>query len=335
MQALIDLGWLKFQEDKPNIEVNPLFRHGNAPINAIGLNGHKLVKNVSEIQSSWRFIFEALLIAGLLEGEYNLSKACEFHSSAKHFVESCNKFRTFLQNLIDKNFVQVCREGKEEEVFAQTGEKYVMLPSKPLIVHFARSTLAPTSQKRKSVVILSHSPFPYKSKKTVPWKYGIHVLGEGQQTKNQSTDVEPIVENILGIRGMTRSGRIFTPPILRKGVVGNEGIATGEIKELLKEKDVQTQEWPKIEEKQEISNAEACEFLKFIQQSEYKVVEQLKCMPARISLLQLLMHSISHRKMLMKILNKAHVEQNISLDKFEAIVGNITANNCNIPKEYY
>jgi len=52
VQALIDLGWLKFQEDKPNIEVNPLFRHGNAPINAIGLNGHKLVKNVSEIQSS-------------------------------------------------------------------------------------------------------------------------------------------------------------------------------------------------------------------------------------------------------------------------------------------
>jgi len=39
------------------------------------------------------------------------------------------------------------------------------------------------------------------------------------------------------------------------------------------------------------------------------------------------MHSISHRKMLMKILNKAHVEQNISLDKFEGIVGNITTNN--------
>jgi len=29
----------------------------------------------------------------------------------------------------------------------------------------------------------------------------------------------------------------------------------------------------------------------------------------------------------MKILNKAHLDQNISLDKFEGIVGNITANN--------
>jgi len=46
------------------------------------------------------------------------------------------------------------------------------------------------------------------------------------------------VENISGIGGMTRSGCIFTPPILRKDVVGNEGISTGEIKELLKEKDV-------------------------------------------------------------------------------------------------
>jgi len=153
------------------------------------------------------------------------------------------------------------------------------------------------------------------------------VLGEGQQTKNQSADGEPVGENISSTGGMTRSGRIFTPPILRKDVVGNEGITTGEIKELLKEKDVQTQEGSKKEEKQEISYVEACEFLKFIQQSEYKVVEQFKRMPARISLLELLMHSISNRKMLMKILNKAHVDQNISLDKFEGIVGNITANN--------
>jgi len=145
VQALIDLGWLKFQEDKPNIEANPFSRYGNASINTIDLNGHKLVKNVGQIQSSRRFIFEALLTAGLLEGEYNLSEACRFHPGAKHFVELCSKYENFLQNLIDKNFVQVCRGSKEEEVFAQTGEKSTMSPPKPLIVHFARSTLAPTS----------------------------------------------------------------------------------------------------------------------------------------------------------------------------------------------
>ena len=32
VQALIDLGWLKFQENKPNIKVNPLFGHDNASV---------------------------------------------------------------------------------------------------------------------------------------------------------------------------------------------------------------------------------------------------------------------------------------------------------------
>jgi len=57
------------------------------------------------------------------------------------------------------------------------------------------------------------------------------------------------------------------------------------------------------------------------------VVDQLNRMPVKVSLLELLMHSDSHRKLLMKILSGAHVEQDISLDKFEGIVSHITANN--------
>jgi len=56
VQALIDSGWLKFQENKSNIEANPLSGHGNTSINVIDLEGHKLT-NVSEIKSSRRFIF--------------------------------------------------------------------------------------------------------------------------------------------------------------------------------------------------------------------------------------------------------------------------------------
>ena len=57
------------------------------------------------------------------------------------------------------------------------------------------------------------------------------------------------------------------------------------------------------------------------------MVDQLNRMPARVSLLELLMHSTSHRKLLMKILSGAHVKQDLSLDKFEGIVSHITANN--------
>ncbi|XP_027912207.1 uncharacterized protein LOC114171269 [Vigna unguiculata] len=115
VQALIDSGWLKFQENKPNIKTNPLSGHDNASINAIDLEGRQLVKNVSEIKSSRRFIFEALLTIGLLEGEYNLRDACGFHPGAEHSIEACKKFENFLQNLIDKNFVQVCCGDKDDK----------------------------------------------------------------------------------------------------------------------------------------------------------------------------------------------------------------------------
>jgi len=115
VQALIDSGWLKFKENTSNIKVNPLSGHDNTSINAIDLEGHNLVKNVSEIKSSRRFIFKGLLTVGLLEGEYNLRDACGFHPDAEHSIEACNKFENFLQNLINKNFMQVCCGDKEDK----------------------------------------------------------------------------------------------------------------------------------------------------------------------------------------------------------------------------
>jgi len=50
-------------------------------------------------------------------------------------------------------------------------------------------------------------------------------------------------------------------------------------------------------------------------------------MPSRISLIGLLMHSESHRALLVKILNEAHVAQDISVEGFRGIVNNITINN--------
>lgn len=65
----------------------------------------------------------------------------------------------------------------------------------------------------------------------------------------------------------------------------------------------------------EIFAEEATKFLKIIQQSEFKVIEQLNRMLTRIYLLGLLMHSEPHRK-LMKILNEAHVTHDILVEKF-------------------
>jgi len=106
-----------------------------------------------------------------------------------------------------------------------------------------------------------------------------------------------------------------------------EEVDAEKIKSFLKGKVVQVDSELEQKERKEVTNNDAYEFLKFIQQSDYKVVDQLNRMIAKVSLLELLMHSDSHRKLLMKILSGAHVEQDISLDKFEGIVSHITANN--------
>jgi len=35
VQSLIDVGWLTFQEDGPNVKTNPLANHGGSTVNAI------------------------------------------------------------------------------------------------------------------------------------------------------------------------------------------------------------------------------------------------------------------------------------------------------------
>ncbi|XP_014519727.1 uncharacterized protein LOC106776771 [Vigna radiata var. radiata] len=246
--------------------------------------------------------------------------ACALHPDAEHSIEECVEFVEILQDLLDHGLMQVCYKSEEEEVFAQTGDESGMTLPEALVIRFTRTTPIPPTQRRSPVVIRVPVAFPYKNEKAVPWRYGTHALDEAQS-------VDPAVKNISGIGGMTRSGRIFRPPELaRERASDKEATMIAKAKEFLKGKGAQTEEVPDKEEKKEVSEEEACEFLKFIQQSEYKVVEQLNRMPARISLL-LLMHSASHRKLLMKILSEAHVEQGISLNKFEGIVGNIVANN--------
>ncbi|KAA3481530.1 hypothetical protein EPI10_021889 [Gossypium australe] len=72
---------------------------------------------------------------------------------------------------------------------------------------------------------------------------------------------------------------------------------------------------------------EAKEFLKFLKHSEYSVVEQLQKQPARISVLALLLSSETHRSALMKVLNETYVANDISVNKLDHLVNNISADN--------
>ena len=57
------------------------------------------------------------------------------------------------------------------------------------------------------------------------------------------------------------------------------------------------------------------------------MIEQLNKTPARVSLLELLMSFEPHWALLVKVLNEAHVAQDIFVEGFEGIVNNNTTNN--------
>ena len=56
--------------------------------------------------------------------------------------------------------------------------------------------------------------FPYKNNKVVPWKYGVSII-QGELKEESADQGKVAVDNISGIWGMTRSGRLFTPSDLR------------------------------------------------------------------------------------------------------------------------
>ncbi|XP_039168755.1 uncharacterized protein LOC120293469 [Eucalyptus grandis] len=72
-----------------------------------------------------------------------------------------------------------------------------------------------------------------------------------------------------------------------------------------------------------VTDEEAKEFLAIIKASEYNVVDQLRKLPAQISLLELLQTSPTHQKSLMKVLSEVHVLEMIDVNRLEEFVGSI------------
>jgi len=215
--------------------------------------------------------------------------------------------------LMNRNFIQV---GSISNNDVATVDDLVPTFPKPLVIHYTKGVTSSASNGPRSVTIQIPKPFPYKDNKAVPWRYNAEIYTNNPEENHASQEISNIA-NIAGVGGMTRSGRIYIPDDPR----------VKQTKDSAKKKEAIVEEMVNEEKKKEVSEEEVCEFLKMIKQSEYTVIDQLNRIPAKISLLSLMMNSESHRKALLKILNEAHVVHDLSVEKFEGIVGNITANN--------
>ncbi|RDX69719.1 hypothetical protein CR513_51126, partial [Mucuna pruriens] len=110
--------------------------------------------------------------------------------------------------------------------------------------------------------------------------------GEIIPISNEKASPTKEVTNIAKIGGVTRSGRVYASEAFRK-------------KDLNSKKEGKAAENPK---------------------------ENMNKTFARVLLLSLLINSKGHHNLLLKVLNKPHVAQDITIEKFEGIVNNITTN---------
>ncbi|RDY12007.1 hypothetical protein CR513_03242, partial [Mucuna pruriens] len=154
---------------------------------------------------------------------------------------------------------------------------------------------------RSPLIIQVLAKLAYLDNHAVPWLYN------STKVTPKEKDSTKEVTNIVEPGGVTRSGRIYTPDTLRKKIPSSEakGVA------------VENTKVPTI-------GKEAEEFLKLIRHSEYELLDQMNKTLALISLLSLLINSESHRNLLFKTMNEAHVAQDIMVEKFGGIVNNLT-----------
>ena len=131
---------------------------------------------------------------------------------------------------------------------------------------------------------------------------------------------EKSINDIVGMGGMTRSGRYYAPinPETREW----ESSAANERTKIaaLKGKDKEPINEP-------VTEKEADEFLKFIKHSEYNIVERLYKLLAKISLLALMMNSEPHREVVLKVLKQVYMPHNASIEKIDRLVGNMMMDN--------
>ena len=325
VQSLIDVGWLTFQEDSQNVRTNPLANHGGSTVNAVEKWEPRGLKQMGDVSTSRRFILEALCEVGMIRLDGDKGDSCLMHSGASHNVETCSMAEELLQGMMDKGQIEVCsaRKGKGD-VYMQSDDKNPSKP-KPLVIHFTRDIATQKPRGFQPITVKKHAPFPYKNGKAMPWKYAaqgpdgrkdasiVHVKDDLSSTK---------VTNKSGMSGMTRSGWIFAAPELPVRSKNPKGKAKADVCESDKAGLTPNDEVPVGKIAKEGNN-----FSKKGIFTEFKVIEQLNKTPARISLLRLLMNSKPHRVLLVKILNEAHVAQDISVEGFGGVVNNITANN--------
>ncbi|XP_038713488.1 uncharacterized protein LOC120007365 [Tripterygium wilfordii] len=306
VQNMVNSGWLNFDGiRKPDVTTNPLPDHGNGGTNVVEDSG-EFRRKIAEVTMSLSLVLGALEKEGLIQKE-------ELDLTLRY--DGYDELKTSkVQDLIDsKKVVFGVKPGCPNAVNV-IGDEFYIGPrtggrAKPIVLQYFLED--------QPFVKSPHPSRPaYVSNKAVPWVY----------EKNESGVA---VDNISGVSRITRTGRVYSREESSDPVIGAEAERKRKGKDVVGAeenlKDLKKDQIVCEEVKKAVTDGEMQEFLKIVRQSEYMIVDQLKKTPAKISILELIMSSEPHRKVLLRMLNQAYVPEKIPTESFDGIVGNVLA----------
>ncbi|XP_052878922.1 uncharacterized protein LOC128285482 [Gossypium arboreum] len=323
VERFIKMGIVKFDDPTgPNVAGNPLPSHSDEGVNAIVENeGRRTKIDISEVKTPLKWVWkkmveEGLLTQGLGEKPKGAKYYCEYHNEEGHEIQECNEFRAMVQILMENKEIEFFEytegpEGEDVCTSEQGPTNNVRGVNHPVIIISRPSVGEVEYQLRLKVIIQKPIAFLIRiAKGSVELRRNVTIPGREN----------PIVAFEKGQdEGFyTRSGRRYTPNTKEESAKGKSVVIEQE-----KEKTTR----PESPVNEPVTEKEAKKFLKFLKHSEYSVVEQLHKQPARISVLALLLSSNTYRRALMKVLNETYVADDISVNKLDRLVNNISADN--------
>jgi len=288
VHKLIESGDLSFTDTPPNAQHNPLPPHGPAVNMVESYQENGRIHKVQDIKTPLVPIHAKMCKADLFSHDHATCNECSANP------RGCLLVRRDIQMLMDAQILVVEREDKSVCVITPVfkTQRCLEAPCKPvsgpLVIYVSKLC---------------------SSQQVVPYDCGT--------SKEASLSPTTSVDNIAEGSKILRSGRVLpsavqvkvSEPVLEsvQGRDPSKGKVSSQPKEIVFE--------------------HSDEVLKLIKRSEYKVVDQLLQTPSKISILSLLLNSEAHREALLKVLDQAYVDHEVTLGQFEHIVGNVTA--CN------
>ncbi|XP_052477169.1 uncharacterized protein LOC128032582 [Gossypium raimondii] len=307
----------------PNVVRNLLPKHSDQGVNVIIESGGKRTKtNVAEVITPLKWVWQQMIdVRLIIQDSKGMPKRmrsyCEFQVEEGYEIQECAEFKALMQSLMDKKELKFFEdvkglEGGDVCASEEGSINKVYKVNQPVVIISRPRSNEVGSQAVPRVIIQKLVHFPYKDSKRVPWNYDCNVM-----IPREENSIDTLEEG-QNISFYMRSGRCYDPTSARTEPIKGKTLKVEHKKKIARLESLVNEP---------VTENEAKEFLKLLKHSEYSVVEQLHKQPARISVLPLLFSLETHRSALMKVLNETYVADDISVNKLDRLVSNLSANN--------